>query len=446
MRILLINPPRSPHNSIFDHAPDEAKPFIHRKLIGPPLGLLTVAAAVRDHDVALLEMKAEYDLHPDAPPPEKMAAQWVADFKPDIVGITVIASEFPAAMRLLGEIKRIEPSILTVAGGLHATLCPHDFAGGPADVVCLGQAAHAFRSIAAARESGRTLAGVEGLYLNSPGGFISTGGNGYALEPAGRDFVLPDRSFVKRWLSTYVVGGKHGPATYLFSSLGCPYRCTFCSIWPQFGGAFHQRHPDSIVQELKRLDDYPVVRFADANTVVDAAFITDLFDRIMAEGIRKDYIMDIRVDTAARNPALIGLLARAGLKVVIAGFESHRSNELKLYNKGTDEQQIKLAVEILHDNGIQIRGNYVVPPDYTEKDFAALAAYAARYPVAYAGYTILTPMPGTVFHDRSRRDIVDTDLSKYNFFNPVLRTKLPREKFCEMVGGLWTIKKGADVI
>ena len=44
MKIALINPPRSPHNGILEHAPDEALPFIHRKLVGPPLGLITVAA------------------------------------------------------------------------------------------------------------------------------------------------------------------------------------------------------------------------------------------------------------------------------------------------------------------------------------------------------------------------------------------------------------------
>ena len=63
MKVSLINPPRSPHNGILEHASEEVLPFIHRKLIGPPLGLLTLAAAVEEEcDVALLEIKAELDL------------------------------------------------------------------------------------------------------------------------------------------------------------------------------------------------------------------------------------------------------------------------------------------------------------------------------------------------------------------------------------------------
>ena len=77
MRILLINPPRSPANAIYEWAPAEAKHLVHRKLIGPPLGLLTIAGAVSsDHDVALLEMKGEYDLDPTAPPGGTPITRW----------------------------------------------------------------------------------------------------------------------------------------------------------------------------------------------------------------------------------------------------------------------------------------------------------------------------------------------------------------------------------
>jgi len=55
-------------------------------------------------------------------------------------------------------------------------------------------------------------------------------------------------------------------------------------------------------------------------------------------------------------------------------------------------------------------------------------------------------MPGTVLYGGMRDQIIDHDLAKYNFFNCVLKTKLPIEKFHENVGRLWTIKKGTDVI
>jgi radical SAM superfamily enzyme YgiQ (UPF0313 family) len=234
--------------------------------------------------------------------------------------------------------------------------------------------------------------------------------------------------------------------TYLFTSLGCPYRCSFCSIWPQFCGRYHQREVESVIDELRSIDDYPIVRFADANTIVNVQWVDRLFDRIAEEGIRKDYVMDMRADTAARHPALVEKLARAGLKVVICGFESFRDSELEAFNKSAGARTIAEAIRVFHDNGISVRGNYVVSPEYTAKDFSALAAYSDSHRVTFAGYTILTPMPGTTLFADMIHDIVDFDLEKYNFFNCVLRTALPLEQFYQEMAKLWPIKKGLEVI
>ena len=64
-----------------------------------------------------------------------------------------------------------------------------------------------------------------------------------------------------------------------------------------------------------------------------------------------------------------------------------------------------------------LRGNYVIPNNYVESDFEALSEYTNSHKVSYAGYTILTPMPGTPFYDENKDHIIDFDLSKYNFFN-----------------------------
>ena len=66
--------------------------------------------------------------------------------------------------------------------------------------------------------------------------------------------------------------------------------------------------------------------------------------------------------------------------------------------------------------------------------------------VALSGYTILTPMPGTLLYRQRHTEIVDRDLGKYNFFNCVLRPKLPLEKFYERVGELWRIRLGDTVL
>ena len=448
MKILLINTPRSPHNMILESAPEEAKHFIHKKLIGPPLGLLTVAKAVEeDYDVTVFDTKGEYDLNPDTTPPlNELVSNLLKKHNPDIVGTTTIASEFYYALEILQTTKSFNPEILTVAGGLHTTLSPMDFNHPAVDMILPGQSAHTFRQVVEAKEKGSNYDHIPGVVINKNGVLTTTKAKKDNIDSAGKHFLMPNRNHLDRWKETYKVGNNPYPSTYLFTSLGCPYKCTFCSIWCQFNGKYLQRDVESIIEELKQTDEYPVVRFADANTIVNTKFIDQLFDRINEEGIKKSYVMDIRTDTAVQNPQLIEKLAKNGLKVVICGFESFREEELKRYNKSAAAKLIHKAIDIFHQNGIMLRGNYVIPNDYDESDFEALSEYTSSHKVTYAGYTILTPMPGTPFYEEVKDQIIDFDLSKYNFFNSVLKTKLPLEKFYENVGKLWLIKKGTDVI
>ena len=76
----------------------------------------------------------------------------------------------------------------------------------------------------------------------------------------------------------------------------------------------------------------------------------------------------------------------------------------------------------------------------------ATSRFVRRHRVDTVQYMILTPMPGTVLYRQVKDRIVDHDLSKYNFFNSVMKTAMPAEKFYESVGALWKIKLGRDVI
>ena len=445
MKILLINTPRSPYNAILLYAPEEAKPFIHKKLIGPPLGLLTLAAALKEHDVVLFDTKAEYDLNPDTPELAVLVENLIKEHKPGVVGTTVITSELYYGIEILKTVKKTDPNITTIIGGQYVTVRLDDCYDEAIDIAIQGHAGRKMQDIIRAMEKGISLDNVPGIFLNKSNGFQKTKGVEKPWDIAGTDFTMPDRSMIEQWRDAYRVPNAPSPTTYLFTSIGCPFKCTFCSIWKENCGSYYKRSVESIVEELKSIN-YDIVRFADANTIVDVEYIDRLFNRIEEEGIKKEYIMDIRSDVAVNNPKLIEKLAKNGLKVVICGFESYKEAELNKYNKSSSAAYIEQAISLFHDNGIMLRGNYVIPTDYTHDDFRAMADYAGAHKVAYAGYTILTPMPGTDYYDEVKHNIIDHDLRKYNFFNAVLPTSLSLEEFYKNVGALWLIRKGKDVI
>ena len=97
------------------------------------------------------------------------------EFKPDMVAVTCLTTEVYNAQDLLREAKAWRPDVFTVAGGLHATLCPQDFCDPCVDVVCTLPAGHIFRNLVRAVEQGAPLDGVAGL-LSAPHGMIVVSG------------------------------------------------------------------------------------------------------------------------------------------------------------------------------------------------------------------------------------------------------------------------------
>jgi len=82
-----------------------------------PLALEYIAAGVsKDHDVIIFDQRLEKNL-PDA----------IERFNPQIVGITSYSVHVNPVNKLFEQIKTLNPNILTVVGGHHASIVPEDF-------------------------------------------------------------------------------------------------------------------------------------------------------------------------------------------------------------------------------------------------------------------------------------------------------------------------------
>jgi radical SAM superfamily enzyme YgiQ (UPF0313 family) len=104
-------------------------------------------------------------------------------------------------------------------------------------------------------------------------------------------------------------------------------------------------------------------------------------------------------------------------------------DRLDAMEKGSGVHQHLQAIEILHNLGISIVGDFIVSPDYDESDFAALRRFVRDQAIELPIPTILTPLPGTPLHARMQKDIVIADLDYYTLTNAVTRTRLPEAAF-----------------
>src|SRR5262249_47482728 len=143
---------------------------------------------------------------------------------------------------------------------------------------------------------------------------------------------------------------------------GCPFRCSFCVIWPANLGLYRKRPIPEIVAELKQMDE-AYVYFGDDNTFADAAHANRLADAIRDAGIQKELSSYCRVDHICKHPELMKKWYDIGLRYLVLGIEAVSTDKLEKFNKKTNRDQNVEALRILKDIGIYAIPHILISPD-----------------------------------------------------------------------------------
>jgi radical SAM superfamily enzyme YgiQ (UPF0313 family) len=186
-----------------------------------------------------------------------------------------------------------------------------------------------------------------------------------------------------------------------------------------------------VLRDIRLLGDVPLIRLVDANTFGDVESAFELGRAIIAAGLNKKIVADVRAETVTRRPELFRLWKEAGLATVVIGFEDISDAGLKRLNKRSSVAQNIAAIAVLKELGLRVVGDFIVSPDYTEGDFEALERFVDAHPVDLPLPSILTPLPGTALHRELRDRITLHDLDYYTFTNAVVPTRLEPHRFYE---------------
>ena len=421
MKILLVNPPNCGRS-----IPEERYGIdsIRQIFRGEPLSLETLAGNLAEHDVRILDLKAEPGGLHDA----------LSDFGPDMVGFTAVTCEANTVAKLAGEVKEHGGAVVA-AGGVHASCDPSFFNRSVFDYVVIGLGKASFAELAAAVERKRDTGGIPGVARTNPGGKLSCLTRAYGAA----DLVEnrpPRYDLVGRYRDSYTLSSLGIRLGFVASAFGCPHLCSFCCISSLTGGRYLTHTVDTVIADIRALGEIPVIRLVDANTFANPRHASLLADGIVSGGIRKNFIADVRSDTVVRHPELIRRWKDAGLRSVVIGFEEISDGELASWNKDGSVAANDEAIDILHGLGITIVGDFIVSPDYDEARFDALERYVTGRRIDLPLLTVLTPLPGSPLHSAMAERIVIRDLDFYTLTNAVVPTRLEEKRFYERYAGL----------
>lgn len=446
MNILLVNPPIPHKMRMIEYADSEGKEAMSKRvMVGPPLALNELAGVIPDEDIIILDQKTELDKNSEYDCVEDLV-KVVKEFKPEVVSFTCITAQYNSVIKMLKIVKKINKDIFTTVGGIHPTLCTEDFINSEVDIISVGLGKASFRDII--KEIKKN--GKNSDFSHIPGLAFIKGNNiiytkrlcEFSYDEIKQNFILdeimPNRKLTDKY--DYIIPQENKRIQYISTSQGCTHKCNFCSIWPIANGHYFHKDVEIIINEIKSMERYPIIRFCDANTFGDLNKVKTLFNRIIEEGLNyHEYIVDVRTDFVINHPEIIELAYKAGVRVAICGLESVNDEELLKYGKNNNIDNTKNALKILNELGIRVNGNYIVDPKYVENDFEKLGIFVEENPIFHSGFTILTPFPGTEQWNMLKDEIIIKDFDYYNLTNAVTKTTLPEKEFYNKVTELYKI-------
>jgi anaerobic magnesium-protoporphyrin IX monomethyl ester cyclase len=414
--------------------------FVMGEYLPPPLGILELAAYVEskipDVEIDVLDCQAD---HLDWDGLEK----YVESFGPDIVASSSVATcNAYTTVRTLASAKKVNPSILTIAGGQHFTATADESLRTypEIDAIVRGEGELTLAELVSAAKNSKSFADIKGISFQS---------NGRVFHNPDRPLIanldelpLPAYHFVENHIRNYHFTMMTGPKTIyalVEGSRGCPHRCTFCSQWKHWQGTYRSKSPKRIADEFEFLcknfgaeflwltdDNFPLGPFADK-----------LCDEIVDRGIAEDimWFIQARCDDVVRHSNLLPKMRSAGNMWILTGAESGSEETLRNVKKGISPDQTGDAVRLMKKSGIFAQATFIIGHrDDTHKTLSDLREFVNNIDPDLAIFMLLTPFPGTDVYEEARGNswIEDSNWANYDMIHAIMPTEtLNREELQE---------------
>ena len=392
-----------------------------------PLGMEYIAAALeaRGHHVTLADLRFTGAVEGQ-----------LRRARPGLVGIAAMhALETDEVLKLAGHIRQLAPGIPIVVGGHTAAAYPTPFLDGSVDAVVLDDGERAMPRVADALARGARLREVPGLMVREPSGEIVT-------TPADSEIFeldevpLPARHHVAPWRRQYACLA-HRPVWLIETARGCPFRCSFCSIWQLHARSVRQRSIEAVCQDFASAGDHVFV--ADDLFWYHPARSLALARELRRRGVRKDWILvQSRVDLVARHADLLEAWRPVARQFdIFFGLEAATNQGLSGLMKDATVDHTTQGVEVARSLKYGVTGNFVIDPAWSEGDFERLWAFVERHRLFQAGFTILTPLPGTAYFDTMREKVRARRWAHFDMHHLLWEPALGAERFFELYCDTW---------
>ena len=402
--VLFVTPPSKDH--VYQNLSSEFS------AIEPPVWSMLCATYIRNqgYSVAILDAEADHMSY-------GQCAGAIEEHDP-ILTVFVIYGHQPSAstqcMPAGNEVcSMLNPQLKTIVMGTHASALPEKtMLEEPYDFVCEGEGPYTILSLLQCiRAGGVDLHKVPGLwYRVYPDGEMGLATTGMAQNIQNLDMELPEQAWDLINIKKYRAHNWHCfpdyervPYASIQTSLGCPYKCSFCCINAPFGGSgIRYWKPSTVVKQMEMLHTkYGVtnIKIPDEMFILNETHVTEICDLIIEHKLKLNIWAYGRIDTV--KPKYLEKLKKAGFNWLALGIESGSKHVRDGSDKGKfKDNDIYHICDKIKKHGINIIANYIFGlPDDTHDSMQETLDMARAINAEWANFYCAMAYPGSPLFD-----------------------------------------------
>lgn len=410
MKILLIEPNYDSH------------------VVHPPLGLGYLASYLKreNHSVSIFDGTLKNATEEDF-------LEAISNFKPDLVGISVLTRGHNRAKRIIKTIREQFRSLPVAIGGTQVTAAPvivlKDLG---TDFAVIGEGEITLLELVKTLEEDKGhFEGVEGLAYKDKRGEIQVTKPRELIAdidaiPFPAWHLMPPKEYR---IAPILEPARAFPIAPILTSRGCPYNCSFCASNVTWRRKLRFRSIENVLEEIKLLKDRYGVReihFCDDNFAINAERAQMICEAMIQKGIKLPWQCPngVRIDRLA--VPLLEKMKRAGCYSVGLGVESGNQEILRKVNKQLDLKVVKKTLLNLKKVGVSSYGFFILGlPGDTRKTVEETIQFALKNPFDRVWFNIFNPYPGSpAFADWiGTRDFAKIDWDKHDCFTAIVASE-----------------------
>jgi anaerobic magnesium-protoporphyrin IX monomethyl ester cyclase len=319
----------------------------------------------------------------------------------------------PAGKAVGEKVRMGAPNLKMLVMGTHASALPErTLVEEPYDFVCAGEGPETvFKLVETLKVGNGQFSSVPGLWYWDAGVVCSNPSAGN-LEQLDRD--IPGQAWDLLDMSRYRAHNWHcfdhienrQPYASLQTSLGCPYKCSFCCINAPFGGpGIRYWSPELIVDQIDLLvNKYSVknIKIPDEMFVLNEQHVMGICDLIIERGYDLNIWAYARIDTV--KDRYLEKLKRAGFNWLALGVESGSKFVRDGVEKGRfNDLDIVKTTKKIQEHGIYIIANYIFGlPDDTTESMQETLDLALEINAEWANFYCAMAYPGSPLYERAK--------------------------------------------